>query len=762
MKNVLLLITVIAAGVYADQPGAGFRIDGPVEPGSLVKLSSQRTGTDSGISVTGRTLAVNSLVSSTTATIGGAYAGQRSGVYSYYQTDGSLGQVFTNANSYYLWHETQPDQWFISSVYLNNLAADTIALYEGAAYTTTGAVVDVTMTGTPSYSSTPASITIDGVPVATEDTVLSVVTNPVVQTLSGDETNAAPSVAAVNDALAEKASIVNGDTDNTFGIAGAGQSNFEGFPGGTNRMPSVFLTGITNAFISYIGQYTATDTNAINYQTNLVYYDYTYNTKISWGVELPVGYALSQMGITQYWYKTGIGGAAPNTFTNGGTWWKYVTNTYQTARATWSNAPVPKAFIFMRGETGSNYQTQEQSYQERLKTWQDLQAYYGNTNLYFIQTGLPGVYYANTNGALVEAGAKQLAAEFPDRVFFVETKDIYAGHYDQDQMIEVGNRIAAVIQKIIAAKTYTNRESFKYLAAEDGSVDELRVRDLKVAAHPFSNAVDFVIQAQASDPNSTLYRKVPEVISSARMWPKPLYTNSLAYYFSFDDLSVTNYSVWTNIVDTAKNFAREAEMTNALFASDADVGGYCNFRIGVKNSFYRNAYDTRFSTNSWTIMSMYRRQYDNSVNGPMYGYLFKHFASGAGGAISLYTRNYYNNGVSTALIPAADVAGANSNAVGVSATSQLQSNVWTHIALRYDNSASSISIFINGVKEGTTVNTNLSRVGNLATLYSVGGKYNATDGSCGGDIGQFEVLFRALSDSEILSRASGQLFRVLE
>ncbi len=112
---------------------------------------------------------VTGTVVSTTATIGGAYAGQRSGVYSYYQTDGSLGQVFTNANSYYLWHETQPDQWFISSVYLNNLAADTIALSEGAAYTTTGAVVDVTMTGTPSYSSTPASITIDGVSVAKSD-----------------------------------------------------------------------------------------------------------------------------------------------------------------------------------------------------------------------------------------------------------------------------------------------------------------------------------------------------------------------------------------------------------------------------------------------------------------------------------------------------------------------------------------------------------------------------------------------------------------
>lgn len=238
----------------------------------------------------------------------------------------------------------------------------------------------------------------------------------------------------------------------TISISLIGQSNANGAPDNTSVLSDVILSGVPNAFISNIGEYTVSSGGGWDYQQQLSYTNHNdYNNDILWGVELMIGSALSGLDYTNYWYKSAVGGAGTNTFTASGVYWEYVTNAYESATSEWANATAPDIVLFMRGETGADYQTQTESYNERLQQYTDLTNYYGNADLHFIMAGLPETYYALSSGPNVEAGMVQLA-DASDNCWYVKMYDIAVGdnHYNGSQLSTVASRLMGAITQAIS------------------------------------------------------------------------------------------------------------------------------------------------------------------------------------------------------------------------------------------------------------------------------------------------------------------------
>jgi hypothetical protein len=540
-----------------------------------------------------------------------------------------------------------------------------------------------------------------------------------------------------------------------IGIVLIGQSNAQGFPGGTNRLPvAMHAPGLTGAYVAASCQYSTVIPETWSYATNAMFINSSTNAT-TWGVELPLANALQSAGYTPFIYKSAVGGADSSAFIGpGATYWPLVTGAYATAAATWTNAPVPSIVIYMRGETGSDSQTQAQSYGERTNVWAQLKTLYGNTNLHWISTGLPGVYYTNAAGVAVEAGARQLDSE-SDMAWFVETHDIVAGHYNQDQMLEVSSRILAVIGKILADKRSTVAEHKQVLAADNVIADTVEARDIRYQGRPLPEAVDVLIDIGSTNASSALRSAIDHGLASSTNWPSPSQTNSIAYWYPFETPTMSSFSVWSNAADTSRQFLPQGSMSNSTWYTDATpgVGGYYSFPETATNYLSRGL-DTRLMTSSWTTCFWYRRQYDNSQGGPRQDYLVTHPGTNAGATISIWTRQYYNNNDALATYPAVQVCDATSNTVFVTATAAsdaLVSNVWTHIAARVDLPNNELALFVNGALAGTTNVATLTKIGNLSGGLRIGGgagAYNA-----GGDIAHWEMWTRALPSNEIFARA---------
>lgn len=590
-------------------------------------------------------------------------------------------------------------------------------------------------------------------------------TNALESSLSG-AADKIPTSAAVNDGLAGKAStngiIEQPEASSIIGWSLIGQSNAEGFPEGTNRLFSAAFTPLTNAFISYIGQKSSTDTNAINYQTNLVYRDYTYNDEISWSFELPIGHGLADAGYANYVYKSPVGGAAAGSFTNGGEWWKYVTNTYQTATNTWGDAPAPTFLIYMRGESGAQTQTQAERVTELSNTYASALAYYGNTNLSMIIVGLPGVPYAYTNGALVDAGSRQFADE-NERVYFVDIHDLYALHLDQDQMLEAAARIMVPINQILAGKKHSMFEQFEKIGATEVIADEVQARSLKINSRPFIEAVDIVIQSQGEDTNSSLVSAVNAIstLNLALNAPSPVYSNSFSVIARFD-------THLTNSLPGGPVLGNEAVALSGGFDSRfGDWVTLTNYPASEEGLFFD---DLTISNSDFSVCFWYRREFEHSTNSTLPKNMFNVYrTNGTIEAISIRTSTYITSPSDDRNYqPCVQIYDANNGAVTSYIEYAAPLNEWHHYAMSLDRNGTSSKIlfYVDGVLKSTIAPTNDLSATEIHPTYQVGvgaRKYTThSTQSCGGSLADFQYVKRVVNPKEVISLMAGQPIKGVE
>lgn len=638
----------------------------------------------------------------------------------------------------------------------------------------TGGVSSVTVEFFPGQLSTKADAsnvyTIAEADAAIESWTVAVVTNPVVATVPEGDTNNVIDGAAVKDAfagvdagLAGKAST-NGITEQTeapetIAIAYAGQSNMLGFTGGTNRLFSDAFTPLSTAFISSDGQYSTAVTNRSLYQTNLVYYNWnTYDSSISWGLELPIGHALANAGYVNFGYKAAVGGASPGAFTNGGTYWKYVTNAYEQATNTWSNAPAPTMLVYFRGETGSTDQTAAARIAELSNTFVSAKTYYGNLNLSMIVVGLPGYYYnLSTNAPTVESASRQFCDETPN-CYFVEINDIDALHLDQDEMLEAAGRVMVPINKIIAGKKHSQFEQFEKIGAAEVVADEIQVRELKYKSRPLNEAIGIIVEDEATVNGSRINSAIGLISAQtvAANLTAPVYSNGCSVIVRFDG-SVTNTMTGGPIVGQ--------EGISAFEWRYPDVGGYTVITNNEVSAYYT---DTTTLTNSdMSISYWYRRDFEATTNDTVNGFVYHVFWTNAvNTAIAVYSRTYTlpvssdNNYKHAFAVRGFVLTGSYAPPLGE----------WHHYAwvLDRDGTNSTAMGYVDGV---LNVSSNLVGDYTSTEIYmsytnnvGVGARsFNSTrDRACDGALGDFIEYRRVLSEKEIMSLATGQTIRSIE
>lgn len=131
---------------------------GAAVTGALATKVSNNNGISTNLTVSD-TLTVSGFVVSVTATIGGTNAGDYAGVYSYLGTDVYYGQYFTNSAGRFLFTDT--DSWIGGEYALGESVGSVVYGKSGSDWLNTlYEVVDITMTGTPSYGNVGGDITV--------------------------------------------------------------------------------------------------------------------------------------------------------------------------------------------------------------------------------------------------------------------------------------------------------------------------------------------------------------------------------------------------------------------------------------------------------------------------------------------------------------------------------------------------------------------------------------------------------------------------